>query len=333
MRAAVVQRPGDEKPVEVTDLPDPGHPGAGEVRVRVHASALNYHDNIVMADSATAVGHIPLADGAGVVEAVGDGVTELSPGDSVVARFFPSWQAGTPVIDHFGTTPGIGLPGYAREVVVAPAAQFDRAPHGFSHAESATLTVAGLTAWSALMGDGGIKPGDTVVLLGTGGVSMYALQFAKLAGATVIVTSSSDHKLERARALGADYVVNYRTVPDWGDHIHQWTGGGADLVLEVGGPSTLPQSIRAVRIGGQISMIGVLTGVSGEVPTGEIDMKQLRLRGVLVGNHQQQREMIRAIEASDIRPVLDRAFPLEELGEALRYFTSGAHLGKVVIEI
>ncbi|MCX5096844.1 NAD(P)-dependent alcohol dehydrogenase [Streptomyces sp. NBC_00365] len=333
MRAVVVRHPGSKDPVEVADLPDPGHPRPGEVRVRIHASALNYHDNIVMADPTTAVGHIPLADGAGVVEAVGEGVTELTPGDSVVARFFPTWHAGNPVIDHFGTTPGIGLPGYAREIVVAPAAQFARAPRGYSHAESATLTVAGLTAWSALMGDSGIKPGDTVVLLGTGGVSMYALQFAKLAGATTIVTSSSDFKLERATALGADYVVNYRTVPDWGDHIHKWTGGGADLVLEVGGPSTLPQSIQAVRIGGQISMIGVLTGVSGEVPTGDIDMKQLTLRGVLVGNHEQQREMTRAIEASDIRPIIDRTFPLEELSEALRYFTSGTHLGKVIIEV
>ncbi|MER6852528.1 NAD(P)-dependent alcohol dehydrogenase [Streptomyces flaveolus] len=333
MRAAVVRRPADENHLEVADLPDPGDPRPGEVRVRVHASALNCHDNIVMADPATAVGHIPLADGAGVVEAVGDGVTELSPGDSVVARFFPAWQAGSPVTDHFGTTPGIGLPGYAREVLVAPATQFSRAPRGYSHIESATLTVAGLTAWSALMGGGGIKPGDTVVLLGTGGVSMFALQFAKLAGATAIVTSSSDHKLERARALGADYVLNYRTVPNWGDHIHQWTAGGADLVLAVGGPSTLPQSIRAVRIGGQIAMIGVLTGVSGELATGEIDTKQLRLRGVLAGNRQQQQEMIRAIEASDIRPAIDRTFPLEELGQALGHFTSGAHFGKVVIEI
>ncbi|MEU1212564.1 NAD(P)-dependent alcohol dehydrogenase [Streptomyces sp. NPDC005791] len=333
MKAVVIRQSGQENVLQVSELPDPGRPGTGEVRVRIHASALNYHDNIVMGSTDTASGHVPLADGAGVVEEVGEGVTELSVGDAVFARFFPGWQAGRPVLDHFGTTPGIGLSGYARENIVAPAAQFERAPRGYTHAEAATLTVAGLTAWSALTGEGGIKPGDTVVLQGTGGVSLYALQLARVIGATTIVTSSSDEKLERVRELGADHVVNYRSVPEWGDRIHELTGHGADLVIDVGGPSTLPQSIRAVRIGGRISVIGVLTGLAGEMPTGFINMKQIRLNGVLVGNHQQQRDLVRAIETSGLRPVIDRRFPLDELSEALRYFTSGAHMGKVVIDI
>ncbi|MER6850611.1 NAD(P)-dependent alcohol dehydrogenase [Streptomyces flaveolus] len=333
MKAVVVRHPGQENVLEVSELPDPGQPGTGEVRVRIHASALNYHDNIVMGSTDTPIGHVPLADGAGVVEAVGEGVTELAVGDAVFARFFPGWQAGGPVLDHFGTTPGIGPSGYAREIVVAPATQFERTPRGYTHAEAATLTVAGLTAWSALMGDGGVKPDDTVVLQGTGGVSLFALQLAHLVGATTIVTSSSDEKLERARALGADHVVNYRSVPEWGDHVRELTGDGADHVIDVGGPATLPQSIQAVRVGGLISVIGVLSGLAGEIPTGFINMKQIRLHGVLVGNHQQQREMVRAIEASGLRPVIDRRFPLDDLSEALRYFTSGAHMGKVVIDI
>jgi len=334
MKAVIVRHPGEKDVLEVTDLPDPGRPGPGEVRVRIHASALNYHDNMVMGSPDTPVGHVPLADGAGVVEAVGESVTHLATGDAVFARFFPGWRAGGPVIDHFGTTPGIGVPGYAREVVVAPAVQFERAPRGYSHLEAATLTVAGLTAWAALHDNGGVKSGDTIVLQGTGGVSVFALQLAKLAGATTIVTSSSDEKLERARALGADHVINYRSQPEWGERARELTkGSGADLVLDVGGPSTLPQSIQAVRVGGRISVIGVLTGLSGDIPTGAINMKQVRLNGVLVGNHQQLGDLVRAIEGSGLRPVIDRKFPLGELGEALRYFTSGAHLGKVGIEL
>jgi NADPH:quinone reductase-like Zn-dependent oxidoreductase len=334
MKAVIVRHPGEKDVLEVTDLPDPGQPGPGEVRVRVHAGALNYHDTIVMGSTDTPVGHVPLADGAGVVEAVGESVTELAVGDAVFARFFPGWRAGRAVIDHFGTTPGIGVPGYAREVVVAPAAQFERAPRGYSHAEAATLTVAGLTAWAALHENGGLRPGDTVVLQGTGGVSVFALQLAKLSGATAIVTSSSDEKLERATALGADHVVNYRSQPQWGERVRELTDGhGADLVLDVGGPSTLPQSIQAVRVGGRVSVIGVLSGLSGDIPTGAINMKQIRLNGVLVGNHEQQRDLVRAVEDSGLRPVIDRAFPLAELSEALRYFASGAHLGKVAIEM
>ena len=280
----------------LVDLPDPGAPGPGEIRVRIHASSLNFHDlGVVTGFLKTPAGRIPMSDGAGVVEAVGAGVTEFSPGDHVVSTFFPTWQAGEPMLGDFATTPGDGLDGYAQEVVVAPAQAFTRAPADYSHAEAAALTTAGLTAWRALIVNGGLKPGDTVLALGTGGVSIFALQIAKAMGATVIVTSSSDEKLERARALGADHLVNYRREPEWAKLVLELTGGrGVDHVIEVGGPGTLAQSIGAIRIGGHIA----LTGVTGAVPTAALMARQARLQGIVVGSRQHQIDMVRGVEGS-----------------------------------
>ncbi len=211
MRGIILNAPGGLDRLELVDMPDPGAPGPGEIRVRLHASSLNYHDyGIVSGRMPTADGRIPMSDGAGVVEAVGAGVTEFKAGDHVVSCFFPGWLEGPPTVSDFSTTPGDGVDGYAREAVARPAAWFTRAPEGFSHAEAATLTTAGLTAWRALVVNGGLKPGDVVLVLGTGGVSIFALQLAKAMGATVVATSSSDEKLERVRALGADHTVNYR---------------------------------------------------------------------------------------------------------------------------
>ncbi|WFE48799.1 NAD(P)-dependent alcohol dehydrogenase [Micromonospora sp. WMMD1155] len=331
MKAVVVQRPGTDKPLEVVELPDPGQPQFGEIRVRLHGSTLNFHDSLAIRSATTPVGHIPLADGAGVVEAVGPGVDELVTGDHVVASFFPFWNDGRPTVDTFSRTPGLGLAGYAREIVVAPAAQFVKAPRGYSHPEAATLTVAGLTAWRALVSDAAVTPGNQVLIMGTGGVAVFALQFAKMLGATAIVTSSSDAKLRRARQLGADHTVNYRSVPDWGRHVFDLTGGGVDVVVELGGAATLPQSIDAARIGGLISLIGILAGVSGDVPTGTLNLKQVRLHGLVVGSRTQQQQMIRAIDATGTRPIIDRTFALDDLAEATDYLSSGAHLGKVAI--
>ena len=214
-----------------------------------------------------------------------------------------------------------------------PATWFTRAPEGFSHAEAATLTTAGLTAWRALVANGGLKAGDVVLVLGTGGVSVFALQLAKAMGATVVATSSSDEKLERVRALGADHTINYRQHEDWGVRARDWTGGrGVDHVVEVGGPGTLAQSIAAVRLGGHISLIGVLTGGAGEVPTGALMAKQARLQGLIVGNRRQQMDFVRAIEATGLRPVIDRNFGLAEIADAFRYEDSGAHFGKICLE-
>jgi NADPH:quinone reductase-like Zn-dependent oxidoreductase len=334
MKGITLRSPGGLERLELVDMPDPGAPGADEIRVRLHASSLNYHDyGVVSGRMPTADRRIPMSDGAGVVEAVGEGATEFKVGDRVVSCFFPGWLEGSPAVSDFSTVPGDGVDGYAREVVVRPATWFTQAPTGYSHAEAATLTTAGLTAWRALVINGGLKAGDVVLVLGTGGVSIFALQLAKAMGATVIATSSSDEKLERVRALGADHTINYRQHEDWGMRARDWTGGrGVDHVVEVGGPGTLTQSITAVRIGGHISLIGVLTGRAGGVPTGALMAKQARLEGLIVGNRRQQIDFVRAIEATGLRPVIDRSFGLPEIADAFRYEESGAHLGKIGLE-
>ena len=334
MKGITLRSPGGLDRLQMIEMPDSAAPGPGEIRVRVHASSLNYHDyGVVSGRMPTADRRIPMSDGAGVVEAVGKDVTEFKAGDHVVSYFFPGWLEGPPTVSDFSTTPGDGVDGYAREVVVRPATWFTHAPKGFSHAEAATLTTAGLTAWRALVVNGGLKAGDVVLVLGTGGVSIFALQLAKSMGATVIATSSSDEKLERARALGADHTINYRRHEDWGARAWGWTGArGVDHVIEVGGPATLAQSIMAVRISGHISLIGVLTGRAGEVPTGALMAKQARLQGLIVGNRRQQMDFVRALEATDLRPVVDRSFGLAEIADAFRYEESGAHFGKICLE-
>ena len=333
MKAIRLRSPGGLANLQSVDIEEPKDPAAGEIRVRLHASSLNYHDyGVASRPGWQADGRIPMSDGAGVVEAVGAGVSAFAVGDSVVSCFFPTWADGPATIADFATVPGDGVDGFAREAVTLPATAFTRAPRGFSHAEAATLTTAGLTAWRALVVDGGLKAGDTVLVLGTGGVSIFALQFAKAMGATVVATSSSDEKLERARALGADHTINYRREPDWGRRVWDWTGGrGVDHVVEVGGPGTLPQSIAAVRVGGHIALIGVLTGYAGDVPTGPFMLKQARLQGLIVGSRREQADMVRGIEAVGLKPVIDRSFPLDGLAEAFRHQESGSHFGKICL--
>lgn len=335
MKAIRLKGTGGLERLTAVEMDEPGAPQAGEILVRLHASSLNYHDYLVaIGKIPTADGLIPLSDGAGIVERIGAGVSEFAVGDHVVSCFFPEWQKGEAVSSGFATTPGDGVDGYARERVVRPASWFTRAPKGYSPAEAATLTTAGLTAWRALVGDGPVKAGETVLTLGTGGVSIFALQFAKMMGASTIVTSSSDEKLARARALGADHTINYKQHPEWADQVLERTDGrGVDHVVEVGGPETLPQSINACCIGGHIALIGVLTGFSGKIPTVALITRQVRLQGLTVGSRQQQIEMIRALDANDLKPVIDRTFPLQDLIEAFRYEASGAHFGKICIEV
>lgn len=335
MKAIRLQGSGGLERLTVVEMDEPGAPQEGEILVRLHASSLNYHDYLVaLGTIPTADGLIPLSDGAGVVERIGKGVSEFAAGDHVVSCFFPEWLNGEPVSSGFARTPGDGVDGYAREKVVRPVNWFTRAPKNYSHAESATLTTAGLTAWRALVSDGSLKAGETVLILGTGGVSMFALQFAKMMGALTIVTSSSDEKLARARALGADHTINYKQYPNWAEQVLDRTDGrGVDHVIEVGGPDTLPQSISACRIGGHIALIGVLTGFSGPIPTVALLTRQVRLQGLTVGSRQQQIEMIRALDVNDMKPVIDTTFPLQDLIEAFRYEASGAHFGKICIEM
>ncbi|MDM7481653.1 MAG: NAD(P)-dependent alcohol dehydrogenase [Halomonas sp.] len=333
MQAIQLRAPGGLDHLDVVDLAAPGEPGPGEIKVRLHASSLNFHDYAVVAGMIPAAdGRIPMSDGAGVVEAVGEGVEEFAVGDAVVSTFFPDWLEGPARVGDFATTPGDGVDGYAREQVVRPANWFTHQPKDYSHAESATLTTAGLTAWRSLVVDGGLKAGDSVLVLGTGGVSIFALQFARLMGARVIATSSSDAKLERLRELGAEHTINYRDTPEWGKRVLELTHGeGVDHVVEVGGPGTLPQSIDAVKIGGHISLIGVLTGREGEVPTAKLMAKQARLQGLIVGSRRHQMEMIKAIEAANLKPVIDREFALADIADAFRHQESGKHFGKICL--
>lgn len=335
MKAMRLAKPGGLDNLRLVDIDEPAAPAAGEIRVHIRASSLNFHDYAVAAGFIPADdGRIPMADGAGVVEAVGEGVDEFAVGDAVVSCFFPTWTDGAPAIGDFSRTPGDGIDGYAREAVTVPAGWFTRAPEGYSHAEAATLTTAGATAWRALVADGRLKPGDTVLVLGTGGVSMFALQLARAIGATVVATSSSDEKLERVRELGATHTINYKTTPEWGRHVLELTDGrGVDHVVEVGGPGTLPQSIRACRIGGHISLIGVLTGRAGEVPTALLMAKQQRLQGLIVGSRKNQLDFVRALESTNFRPIIDKTFALADLADAFRYEESGRHFGKICVEI
>lgn len=334
MKAMTIAAHGGLDKLTLSDRADPGQPGAGEIRVKLHGSSLNYHDFMVASGMApTEDGRVPMADGAGTVEAVGEGVTEFAVGDMVVSCFFPDWQDGGATIGDFARTPGDGIDGFAQEAVVLPATAFTHAPKGWDAVEAATITTAGLTAWRAMVVDGGLKAGDTVLVMGTGGVSIWALQIAKAMGARVVITSSSDDKLARARELGADHTINYRKDKNWGATVREWTGGrGVDHVVEVGGPGTLAQSIDAVRVGGHISLIGVLTGFGGEVPTAAMMGKQARLQGLIVGSRREQQDFVRALDAIGIRPVVDRRFKLEELADAFRHLESGSHFGKIGVE-
>ncbi|MCH4995867.1 NAD(P)-dependent alcohol dehydrogenase [Pectobacterium carotovorum] len=334
MKAIQLRAPGGLERLEIVDLPDPGAPGTGQIRVRIHASSLNYHDlGVVSGHMPSADRRIPMADGAGIVEAVGAGVSDFAVGDRVVSTFFPTWLNGDPVNGDFSTVPGDGVDGYAREWVVAEATSFTHAPQGWSHAEAATLTTSGLTVWRALVVNGGIKAGDTVLVQGTGGVSVFALQVAKALGATVIATSSSDEKLERARQLGADHLINYRREPEWATPVLEITNGrGVDHVIEVGGAGTLAQSIKAARVAGHIALIGVLTGPAGPVPTAGLTVRQQRLQGLIVGSRQHQQDLVRALNVLPIRPVIDKFFPLVDLAEAFRLQQAGGHFGKICLE-
>ena len=334
MKAIRLKQPGGLDNLTVGTA-EAAAPGRGEITVRIHASSLNYHDYMVVLGAIpTPEGRIPMSDGAGVVTAVGEGVSEFAVGDNVVSTFFPNWPNGDADLSNMGHVPGDSADGFARQIVTMPTAAFTHAPKGYSHAEAATLTCAGLTAWRALVPNVNLKAGDTVLVQGTGGVSIFALQFAKAAGATVIATSSSDEKLQRLEAMGADHLINYRKDEEWGVTAQKLTGRrGVDHVVEIGGSGTMAQSIAATRIGGHIALIGVLAGYAGPVSTVMIMSKQLRVQGLTVGNRRQQQEMIRAIDVSGIRPVIDSHYPLESIADAFRHQASATHFGKICLDI
>jgi NADPH:quinone reductase-like Zn-dependent oxidoreductase len=333
MRAMVLDGGTGLENLKLVERPWPGA-GPGEVVVRLQAASTNFRDlATVTAPAAARLPLVPLSDGAGVVEAVGEGVTRVKAGDLVMPSFFPRWLAGPPTPAGLAALGGV-LDGVAQEAIAITAEGVTLAPAHFDALEAATLPCAAVTAWRALMVEGRLMAGQTVLVQGTGGVSIFALQFAKLAGARVIVTSSSDEKLERAKALGADETINYRATPEWARAARELTGGrGVDQVVEVGGAGTFRQSIAAVTYGGHIAVIGVLSGAVKDLSVAEIFARNVKISGVTVGSLQHVEEMVRAIEVAKMKPVIDRRFPLEALADALALMKGQGHFGKVAIEI
>jgi len=339
MRALSVSEPWGFDQIKVVEAPDPT-PGPGEVLVRMRAVSLNYRDMLMVMGmygrgSATAPAPItPFSDGCGVVEAVGPGVTRVKPGDRVASLFFQAWNSGPPTLEKLSSALGFPIPGVGRELAVLSQDGVSKVPDFLTDQQVATLPCAALTAWRALFEDGDLKPGDTVVLQGTGGVSIFGLQFAHAAGCRTLITSSSDEKLQRAKALGADELINYREVAEWAKPVREATGGvGADLIIEVGGGGTIEQSMRAIKIGGHIAIIGVVAGPgSGFNPVGLIG-NSAKLQGVSVGSREMFEAMCRAIELHRIQPVVDKVFPWTEVAAAFTAMQGGQHFGKIVLEL
>jgi len=318
------------------ELADP-RPGPGQAVVRVRACSLNYRDLVVSKGGygrAVKPPLIPLSDGAGEVIAIGEGVTHVKSGERVAANFMQGWLDGPPDDAKAATALGGSLDGMLAEQVCLDASGLVHIPDHLSYEEAATLPCAAVTAWHSLFDSGRLQPGQSVLVQGSGGVSIFALQFAKMAGARVIATTSGrDQKADRLRARGADFVINYLSTPDWDRAAREFTGGtGVDHVIEVGGAGTLPLSLKSVRRGGHIALIGVLSG-GGEIDPRFIFLKQIRIQGIYVGSRQMFEEMNRALAASGIHPVIDRVFPFDQAPAAFTYLESGAHFRKVCIRL
>jgi NADPH:quinone reductase-like Zn-dependent oxidoreductase len=334
MRAVEIQGGFGLDHLALVERPEP-IPGPRQAVVRVRAASLNFRD-VLMAtgryNPKQKLPLIPCSDGAGEVTAVGEGVSRVRPGDRVCGVFAQGWIAGEPGRELVRTTLGGPLDGMLAEQVALSEEGLVKTPAHLTDVQAATLPCAAVTAWSALI-EGGLKPGETVLLLGTGGVSIFALQLVVLAGARAIITSSSDEKLERVRQLGAAAGVNYRQVPEWGAKVKELTGGeGVDHVLETGG-ATLGQSLQAVRAGGRIALIGVLSGNTTEVSITAIEMRRVRVEGVLVGSRASFEALNRAVALHRLQPVIDSTFPLAEARAAFEHMAAGRHFGKICIEI
>lgn len=310
-------------------------PGPGEALVRMRAAAINYRDlGIIGGAYPNKPGVVPLSDGAGIVEAVGAGVTSVRPGDAVASCFYPYWESGPATSANHRASLGCEIDGVLAELAIVPASGLVAKPAGLDFTEAATLPCAGLTAWTALFTEGRLLPGQTVVIQGTGGVALFALQFTTMIGARTILLSGSDAKLERARSMGADVTINYRTTPDWAAAVLDATGGeGADLIVELGGGATLANSLNCIRTGGRISIIGVLGGLVAEVPIPPILFRHIHMTGITVGHREDFQTMCAAIDANGITPVIDRTFAFADAAGAYTHLPKGEHFGKLVIEI
>lgn len=334
MRAYEIQQAFGIENLKQAERPTP-EPGPGELRVGIRAISLNFRDLMMVR------GHynprqplplVPCSDGAGVVEAVGEGVTGVAVGDRVMPCFHQAWPGGEIDPGIHAHTLGGPVDGVLAEEVLVRAEAVVPTPGFLTDAEAACLPCAGVTAFSALFTQGRVRPGDTVLVLGTGGVSIFALQLARAAGCRVVVTSSSEEKLARAKELGAWATVNYREQPDWHKAVRKLTGGrGVDLVVEVGGAGTLEKSLKSARTGGCLAIIGVLSGVQDQVNVLPVLMQRLRLEGVFVGSREDHRALARFLEVQQIRPVVDQTFPFEEAPEAFRCMEAAGHFGKLVV--
>lgn len=338
MRALNVAAPWGPDALKIVEAPDP-RPGPGQVLVRMKAVSLNYRDLLMIngmygrgAASTTDV-ITPFSDGCGVVEAVGEGVTRFKPGQRVSTLFFQNWTSGPPTLEKVMSALGFPIPGAGAELQVFSQEGLSSVPDFLSDHQVATLPCAALTAWRGVFEDARLEPGDVVVLQGTGGVSIFGLQFAKAAGYRTIVTSSSDEKLERAKAMGADHLVNYRKTPEWSKAVREATGGrGADFIMEVGGAGTIHESMRAIRIGGHIAIIGVVAGGGEPFNPAALIGNSAKLQGLSVGSRDMFEAMCRAIELHRIQPVVDKVFPWTEAKAAFAAMAGGEHFGKIVLE-
>lgn len=338
MRAMVFQKTTGVEALTIVERPVPP-PGPGQVLVRMGAASLNYRDTLIAKGGYRSRQKqsdlVPLCDGAGTVEAVGDGVTMWTAGDRVTACFFQDWPGGTLTDRAMESDTGRMTDGMLQEYCLFPQRALAATPPHLTDAEASTLTCAGLTAWSALFRCYKLQPGETVLTQGTGGVSLFALQFAAMAGARVAITSSSDDKLARTAEMGAEAGYNYRDIPAWGETVRAWAGGdGVDNVIELGGTETLKQSLIAVRPGGTLSLIGVLSGATADkllLPF--IVSRDVRLQGVTVGPADAMADMCRAVAVSGMKPVIDTVFPFEDSRAAYEHLAAGAHFGKVCIAI
>ena len=337
MKAWIVPKDCEKlEQLRIDERPTPT-PGPTQILARMRAASLNYRDQLIVTGGyfggKTQRELVPLSDGAGEVAAAGSDVTRYKVGDRIVSTFFQNWVDGPPAPE---ARPAIGAPmdGVLAEYVLFDQRDAVAMPSNLSFEEGATLTCAGVTAWHALMIVCGVKPGDSVLVLGTGGVSVFALQFARLAGARVYMTSSSDEKLERGRALGAWGLINYKRTPEWDKEVLRLTEGrGVNYVIEVGGPGTLAKSMQSVAYAGKVALIGVLAGFQGDTNPHPVMRKGASLHGIFVGNRVMLERMNAAIEVNGMKPVVDKAFAFDEALDAYRYQQSGAHFGKVVIRI
>lgn len=314
------------------DIPEPR---AGEVLVRIDAAAINHRDLGILAGQYPApAGVIPFSDGAGVVEAVGAGVTGFAPGDAVISSFYPHWESGSANAVNHAQSLGCEIDGVLAEHAIVPATALVHSPRSLDSVAAATLPCAGLTAWSALFTEGQLRPGETVVIQGTGGVAIFALQLAKMIGARAIVLTSDAAKAARARAMGADVIIDYRQYPEWASEVLAATQGvGADVILEIGGQDTLPQSLNCVSVGGRISVVGVLSGLVAQVPVPPILFRHIHLCGITVGHRADLAALVQAVDANRIEPVVDGVFSFPEAKSAYQQLPLGRHFGKLVVSM